>query len=70
MDACTQEITRLPVVIVGHLLHDLAVNLIPQSIVFSGGAEDLVSEFEGILLLLGGVITHVLQDWYTAVKDG
>lgn len=36
---------------------------------FSGGPEDLVSELEGTLHLLGGVISHIFQDRCTTVKE-
>lgn len=59
----------VPVVIAAHLLHDLAVDLVPERLVFSGGAKDLVSELQGTLHLLGGVISHIFQDRYTTVKE-
>lgn len=60
---------RAPVVVAGHLLHDLAVDLIPERLVFGGGAKDGVSELQRTLHLLGGVISHIFQDWYTEVKE-
>lgn len=65
----TSHIAAVPVVIVGHLLHDLAIDLIPEHLVFCGGPKDLVGELEGTLRLLGGVISHIFQDGCTSVKD-
>lgn len=64
-----EEISHLPVVIAGHLLHDLAVDLIPEGVVFSGRTKDLVSKLDMTLQLSGGVISHVLQDRCTEVKE-
>lgn len=63
------SITSAPVVIATHLLHDLAIDLIPERLVLSGGAEDLVGELQRTLRLLGGVISHIFQDRYTTVKE-
>ena len=52
----------LPVVVAGHLLHDLAVDLVPERFVLGGRSKDLVGELQGALALLGGVVTHVLED--------
>ena len=52
----------VPVVVAGHLLHDLAVDLISQGLVLGGRAEDLVGQVQTALHLLGGVVPHVLQD--------
>lgn len=48
--------------VAGHLLHDLAVDLVPQHLILGGRLKDLVGEVQPTLLLLGGVVTHVLQD--------
>lgn len=37
---------NVPVVIVGHLLHNLAIDFIPQGFALSGLAENLVGEFQ------------------------
>ena len=52
----------LPVVVAGHLLHDLAVDLVSEHFVLGGGAKDLVGELQGALALLGGVVAHELED--------
>lgn len=59
----------VPVVVAGHLLHDLTVDLVPECLVFGGGTEDLVGELQGTLHLLGGVISHIFQDRYARVKE-
>lgn len=65
----TSHIATVPVVIVGHLLHDLAIDLIPEHLMFHGGPKDLVGELKGTLHLLGGVISHIFQDRCASVKD-
>lgn len=60
---------NLPVVVGRHLLHDLTVDLIPERLEGSGGPKDLVRELQGVLHLLGGVISHVLQDGCSTVKE-
>ena len=60
---------HVPVVVAAHLLHDLAVDLVPQGLVLSGGAEDQVCVLQRTLHLLGGIISHIFQDRYTAVKE-
>lgn len=59
----------VPVVVVGHLLHDLTVDLVPERLVFGGGTEDLVGELQRTLHLLGGVISHIFQDRCVTVKE-
>lgn len=59
----------LLVAVAGHLLHDLAVDLVPQHLKLGGWLEDLVGEVQRALLLLGGVVAHVLEDGCHSVKD-
>jgi len=65
----SEENISTPVVVAAHLLHDLAIDLIPEHLVFGGGPKDLVGELQRTLHLLGGVISHVFQDRYTTVKE-
>lgn len=58
-----------PVVIVGHLLHDLAIDFISEHLVFGGGSKDLVCEHDGARQLFGGVISHIFEDGCTIVKE-
>lgn len=68
-----QDITKtpsaVPVAVAGHLLHDLAVDLVSQHLELGGRTEDLVGELQPTLHLLGGVVAHVLQDGWAAVKE-
>lgn len=59
----------VPVVIVGHLLHNLAIDFISERLVFGGGPKDLVCEYDGALQLFGGVISHVFEDGYKIIKE-
>lgn len=59
----------LPVVVVGHLLHDLAIDFISEHLVFGGGPKDLVCEQDGALQLFGGVISHIFEDGYKRIKE-
>lgn len=59
----TEEHTEAaPVVVVGHLSHDLAVDLVLQSLVLRGWTEDLVRQLHGAAGMFDGVVAHVLQD--------
>ena len=51
-----------PVAVVGHLLHDLAVDLVLQGGMLCGRPEDLVRQLHGAAGVLDGVVAHVLQD--------
>lgn len=51
-----------PVVVVGHLFHNLAVDLILQSFIPDGWTEDLVSQVHRPDSMFHGVVAHVLQD--------
>lgn len=59
----------VPVVVAGHLLHDLTIDLVSERLVFGGRTEDLVGELQRTLHLLGGVISHIFQDRYARVKE-
>lgn len=59
----------VPVVIVGHLLHNLAIDFISEHLVFGGGLKDLVCEHDGALQLFGGVVSHIFEDGYQIIKE-
>lgn len=59
----------VPVVIVGHLLHNLAIDFISEDFVFGSGPEDLVCEDDWALQLFGGVISHIFEDGYKIIKE-
>lgn len=51
-----------PAGIVGHLLHNLAIDFISEHLVFGGGSKDLVCERDGALQLFARVISHIFKD--------
>lgn len=58
-----------PVVVVGHLSHNLAVDLVLQSFMLGGWTKDLVCQLYRTASLFDGVVAHVLQDRLDEVKE-